>query len=190
MPRFNMSASDFEPTEVDSSDFEPTEIEPCSGASSITGDNSKPPSSPASNAGDPSSIQDPFGDGDVPWYEQQFCQRVEDELEGPVQGCELPEILSLYFDDDHKWQFEGGHMSLYPHQVEQLKPWLNLRRLEGAEIPIPGENRSRSSGELRIDESAPLVEMMSQLLENMQPGFRKTLLWAFVCFEIPCGVIP
>ena len=97
-----------------------------------------------------------------------------------VKSCELPEILKLYFNDDHRWQFEGGCLNLPDYQVEQLKPWLSLRRLSASEVPIPGENSSRSSGEVRIGESAPLTERLAQLLESMQPGFRQTLPWVFV----------
>ena len=58
-----------------------------------------------------------------------------------VKSCELPEILKLYFNDDHRWQFEGGCLNLPDYQVEQLKPWLSLRRLSASEVPIPDEQQ-------------------------------------------------
>ena len=162
--RFNMAEDQIEPTEVDS------DSDVGSWSSSITGDIKSPPS-PSLNP----NLWDPE---DVPWYEAEFLQRVDDDLQGPVQGCEVPGILKLYFNEDHRWQFEGeGCLHLQDEQVEQLKPWLNLRRLSASEVPIPGENSSRSSGEMRIDESAPLTEMLAQLLESMQPGFKQTLPW-------------
>ena len=128
---------------------------------------------------------------DVPWYEREFMDRAkhEMEIEGPVQGCELPGILKLFFDPDHRWQFEGGHLFLEPHQIEQLTPWLNLRMLSPEEVQASRAARTAPIPPLMpsIDESVPLTEMLAQLLESMQPGFRKRLPWAFVCFVFPAG---
>ena len=62
--------------------MEPAEIDSDSGsgASSITGDIKSPPS-PSLNP----NFLDPE---DVSWYEADFLQRVEDDLQGPVQSCE------------------------------------------------------------------------------------------------------
>ena len=68
---------------------------------------------------------------DVSWYERDFMERAAQylEFEGPMQGCELPSILKELFDTqqdpDKNWgQFEGAILFRDPHQVEQLRPWL------------------------------------------------------------------
>ena len=136
---------------------------------------------------------------DVSWYERDFMERAAQyfEFEGPMQGCELPGILKELFDTmqdpDKNWgQFEGATLFLDPHQVEQLRPWLpGLRRLTPSEIQAAraAENATPLPLMPSIDEGAPLTERLAQLLESMQPGFRKRLLWAFVCFVIPVGCL-
>ena len=185
----------------------PTEIDSDSEVSCITGHLLKgsPPPSPvlgetALGEEDVSPpALDPFAsEEDVAWYERDFMERAarDFEIEGPMQGCELPSILKELFDawrdPDKNWgQLEGGTLHLLPHQVEQLRPWLpTLRRR------TPSEIQAERAGEKligrvplmpSIDESAPLTERLAQLLESMQPGFRKRLPWAFVCFVSPVG---
>ena len=122
---------------------------------------------------------------DVSWYERDFMERAAQdfEIEGPMQGCELPSILKQLFDarqdPDKNWgQFEGGILFLDPHQVEQLTPWLpNLRHLTPSEIQAARAAEDATPPPIMpsIDESAPLTERLAQLLEQMQPGFRRIL---------------
>ena len=122
---------------------------------------------------------------DVSWYERDFMERAarDFEIEGPMQGCELPSILKQLFDarqdPDKNWgQFEGGILFLDPHQVEQLTPWLpNLRHLTPSEIQAARAAEDATPPPIMpsIDESAPLTERLAQLLEQMQPGFRRIL---------------
>ena len=172
----------------------PTEIDSDSEVSCITGHLLKgsPPPSPvlgetALGEEDVSPpALDPFAsEEDVAWYERDFMERAAQdfEIEGPMQGCELPSILKQLFDarqdPDKNWgQFEGGILFLDPHQVEQLTPWLpNLRHLTPSEIQAARAAEDATPPPLMpsIDESAPLTERLAQLLEQMQPGFRRIL---------------
>ena len=111
---------------------------------------------------------------DRPWYEQEFMNRYEDNeerCEFPEQGCELPRVLRLLFDEEESWQLRGN-IILAPHEFEQLSFWMpNLRWLNPEEVPrfqpVPTPTA--------IDSTAPLPERLAQLLEQMQPGFRRRL---------------
>ena len=60
-----------------------------------------------------------------------------------------------------------------PREFEQLKLWFpNLRWLKPEEAPQPSPP---IHVQVNADETAPLPERLAQLLENMQPGFRKRL---------------
>ena len=172
----------------------PTEVDSDSEVSCITGhvlEGSPPPSTGLVDEAlgeedvPPPALDLLAPEEDVPWYERDFMQRaaLDFEIEGPEQGCELPSILKELFDarqdPDKNWgQFEGGILFLDPHQVEQLTPWLpNLRHLTPSEIQAARAAEDATPPPIMpsIDESAPLTERLAQLLEQMQPGFRRIL---------------
>ncbi len=157
----------------------PTKVDSDSEVSCITGHlhEGSPPSSPVledATLGEedvPPQVLDPFAPEEaVPWYERDFMQRAEREMEieGPLQGCELPSILKLLFDTrqdpDKNWgQFEGATLFLDPHQVEQLRPWL-----PGMRLLTPSEMQARRAAEAAKLSSTGLAIITLKL--RLRPG--------------------
>ena len=165
-----MSASgndEIEPTEIDASTEETVSVD--SIPSDITGHILDGYSEAGNEAVEEADI---LALDDRPWYEQEFMNRYdehEERCEFPEQGCELPRVLRLLFDEEERWQL-SGNIILAPHEFEQLSFWLpNLRWLRPEEVPSIQAVPTPTI----IDSNAPLPERLAQLLEQMQPGFRK-----------------
>ena len=110
-------------------------------------------------------VPDPFQEED--WYLRDFMQRA-DEIAHPVQGCALPSVLQQLHDGEREF------WNLQDYQIEQL---------EGAGVKLkPKRQQTPSSSSSMLpppdyfpDYSLPLEQRMLNLLDHMQPGFKKIL---------------
>ena len=160
-----------EPTEIDALTEETVSVD--SIPSDITG-HILDGDSEAGNESVEEAEADTFAIDDRPWYEQEFMNRYEEHeerCEFPEQGCALPRVLRLLFDEEESWQLRGN-VILAPHEFEQLSYWMpNLRWLKPEEVPTFQPVPTPTI----VDSNAPLPERLAQLLEQMQPGFRRRL---------------